>query len=413
MIIIENMKLNIQQLSDISEKYGDSFYLLDSEVFTSNYKEFLGAFRAIYPNTHIGYSYKTNYTPRLCKIVDNLGGYAEVVSDMEYSLAEKVGVSPDKIIVNGPYKSRNALEKFLLKGSIVNIDSLTEFNIVKDIIKAFPDNDFSIGVRCNFDIQDNNISRFGVDVKGEDFDNIISGIKVIPTLRLAGLHCHFPNRDLNSYKFRVENILKLVDELFETTPDYIDVGGGYFGKMHQSLKDQFNCDVPEFEQYAQIVASAFAKHYEEVENKPKLFLEPGSALVANTMRFVAKIIEIKNIRGRNIAMSTGSKFNIGLLSSTVNMPLTVIGKEALPKAVDSYDISGYTCIESDYLYKGYKGTLNKGDFIVFDNVGSYSIVFKPPFILPNVPIVDLNSQGEYALVKRQEEMEDIFNSFIF
>ena len=34
-----------------------------------------------------GNSYKTNYTSYICKPVKNLGGYAEVVSDMEYQVA--------------------------------------------------------------------------------------------------------------------------------------------------------------------------------------------------------------------------------------------------------------------------------------------------------------------------------------
>ena len=34
--------------------------------------------------------YKTNYTPHLCKIV-NEGKYAEIASEMEYAAAKKIG----------------------------------------------------------------------------------------------------------------------------------------------------------------------------------------------------------------------------------------------------------------------------------------------------------------------------------
>lgn len=34
-------------------KYGDSFYLVDSDVFRSNYKEMLQAFTNVYPDTRI------------------------------------------------------------------------------------------------------------------------------------------------------------------------------------------------------------------------------------------------------------------------------------------------------------------------------------------------------------------------
>ncbi|MCC4821136.1 decarboxylase, partial [Vibrio lentus] len=96
--------------------------------------------------------------------------------------------------------------------------------------------------------------------------------------------------------------------------------------------------------------------------QPTLILEPGSAIVGDTVKFVSKIIDIKSVRGEFIAMSSGSKFNIGLLSSSVNMPIEVFSKEQ-GEYFSDIDISGFTCIESDYLYKGYNGPLSKDDYV--------------------------------------------------
>ena len=92
------MNLDYEQINTISKQYGDSFYILDSEKFKANYQELLDSFRSIYENTSIGYSYKTNYLPKLCSIVNQQNGYAEVVSQMELELALKIGVKPSKII---------------------------------------------------------------------------------------------------------------------------------------------------------------------------------------------------------------------------------------------------------------------------------------------------------------------------
>ena len=70
------MKLNYNIIKDISRSHGDAFYLLDTEQFGLNYHELLAAFRKYYPETHIAYSYKTNYTPRLCRMIEDMGGYA-------------------------------------------------------------------------------------------------------------------------------------------------------------------------------------------------------------------------------------------------------------------------------------------------------------------------------------------------
>ena len=54
-----------------------------------------------------------------------------------------------------------------------------------------------------------------------------------------------------------------------------------------------------------------------------------------------------------------------------------------------------------------------GDYLVFSNVGSYSIVFKPQFIMPNVPIIEYRETiGTYEIIKRQETMNDVFSTFV-
>lgn len=410
------MELTWSNLNNVSKELGDAFYILDTKKFKNNFNTFLGEFRTIYPKTSIGYSYKTNYTPRLCNIVKELGGYAEVVSDMEYELALKVGVPYERIIVNGPFKSYENLKFFLSNGSIVNLDSYKEIENVIRIAKEDSEVQLNIGVRCNFEINDNTISRFGIDVDDNNFRKAFYSLKEHENVNLKGIHCHFPNRDLESYQYRADKIIALAKELFDTPPDYIDIGGGYFGKMNDSLKDQFSVSVPEYKEYAELIATKMISAYGEYEeeNQPELILEPGSAIVGDVIRFVLKVIEIKKVRENYIAMTTGSRFNIGLISSKINMPMEVIAKdETKSEFYSSIDVSGYTCIESDYLYRNFNGKMNIDDYLVFENVGSYSVVFKPPFILPNVPIIEFEDCGTVKMVKRQEKMEDIFATFNF
>ena len=91
------MELNKENLDLISSQYGESFYILDTEQFVKNYNNLLGAFRKYYSNSHIAYSYKTNYTPRLCYLINSMGGFAEIVSDMEGEIAYKIGMPVQKL----------------------------------------------------------------------------------------------------------------------------------------------------------------------------------------------------------------------------------------------------------------------------------------------------------------------------
>ena len=163
-------KITKQNLLQLAENYGDSFYLLDSVQFLKNYSELKSAFQVIYPHFNIAYSYKTNYVPKLCKMVNKMGGYAEVVSEMEMEIALKCGVEPTRIIWNGPVKDMDHVEDLLIAGGCVNIDNLTEAERIQRIAYRHRDKVIQVGIRCNFDVGDGTLSRFGLDVDGEEFD---------------------------------------------------------------------------------------------------------------------------------------------------------------------------------------------------------------------------------------------------
>lgn len=402
-------KKNVQQLLEV---YGDAFYVLDSTQFTKNFHELKEAFSKIYPNFNIAYSYKTNYTPKLCRIINELGGYAEVVSDMEMEIALRIGVEPKNIIWNGPYKKADKVEQLLLLGGTVNLDSVCEFDVVRNISNKYPNHQLNIGLRCNFDVGDGVVSRFGFDVNGDEFKQALELTKVLPNVKLAGLQCHFATRNLTTWRPRAEGMLRLLDSL-NIIPERIDLGGGLFGKMHESLQQQFDSLIPNYEEYAQAVAPLFAEHFACMDKKPQLLIEPGSALVGDCMRFVSKVVNIKNVRGKHIATLLGSIYNINPTLNKKNPPIEVVHMgESVPTEYVDLDFGGFTCIESDYLYRHYSGLLAQGDVVIFSNIGSYSVVLKPPFILPNFPVIDI-SEGKVELIKRGECFDDLFHTFSF
>ena len=106
----------------LTGEYGCPLYVFDKAGLVADFQRLQAAFRACYPKYRIAYSYKTNYAPRICSIVRELGGLAEVVSDMELTIARKVGYPDGEILYNGPTKGP-LMEDFLLKGGIVNIDN--------------------------------------------------------------------------------------------------------------------------------------------------------------------------------------------------------------------------------------------------------------------------------------------------
>ncbi|MDD3052592.1 MAG: pyridoxal-dependent decarboxylase, partial [Candidatus Cloacimonetes bacterium] len=331
-----------------------------------------------------------------------------VVSDMEMEIALRIGVKPERIIWNGPFKNYKKAEELLLAGGTVNLDSRYEISLVAEIARKNPEKVINIGIRVNFAINDEIVSRFGYDVESEDFIDALA-LTQIPNIHFTGFQCHFATRSLESWKPRVEGMLGLLEKL-KIVPEIIDLGGGMFGKMPDSLKSQFDSEIPTYNDYAEVVGSIFKKRFGN--NGPLLIVEPGSALVGDCMKFAAIVENIKDVRGKKIATILGSIYNINPTLNKKNPPLEVMNCGAKQEEYEDLDFGGFTCIESDYVYRHFKGKLAVGDFVVFGNAGSYSVVLKPPFILPNFPVLEI-SEGQIEVIKSGETFDDLFHTFSF
>ena len=128
-----------RELAEIAQQHGSPFYIFDKEAFIHNFKDIRAAFTQRYPFVTIGYSYKTNYIPYLCRLIQNLGGYAEVVSRLELDLALKIGCAPAEIIYNGPIKTADDIAFALSSGIVVNIDTIRELEFVTHMARHQPE----------------------------------------------------------------------------------------------------------------------------------------------------------------------------------------------------------------------------------------------------------------------------------
>ena len=403
------MEINQNTIRGLQNEFGEAFYLLDSAQFRKNFAELKIAFNNIYPNWNIAYSYKTNYTPKLCKIVNELGGYAEVVSEMELEIAKRVGCKMDRVIWNGPIKNVPIMEQFLLDGGTINIDSVEELEQVKDIHNRHADKLIHVGIRCNYDVNDGVVSRFGFDIDRAEFMEAVKFATTTKNVKFINFQCHFAKRQIAYWPARAKGMVDLIDRL-GIIPERIDIGGGLFGKMADSLRAQFSCEIPDYEAYAKAAAQVFADYFKDKDVKPELLIEPGSAVVGDCMKFIGTVKTIKNVRGKWIATVLGSQKNISMTG--INPPMEVIAMGGEQKEYKDLDFVGFTCIEGDVLYHNYTGKLAHQDAIVISNCGSYSLVMKPPFILPNFPVLDI-SEGKTEVIKRAENFDDLFHTFNF
>lgn len=412
--------LPYDQLEKLSRIYDSSFYLFSEERLAENFRRIQKAFQSVYPNLIIGYSYKTNYLPYLCKKVDQWGAYAEVVSRMEYDLAMKVVKDPRRIIVNGPLKHFDDLAVAFSNRNIVNLDSFYEIDLVRQYCQLYPDQEVKVGIRINADISERGISplqngypvsRFGFCVENGNAAFAIRELRNIQHVRVVGLHGHFStNRSVRNYE-KITSILSfLAREHLAEHIEYIDIGGGFYG----NIPDSFGIsNVPTFDDYAEAVGKIVNQELVSYGIQPTLIIEPGISLVADVFTFACRVVDSKQNRDHTFVLVDGSVNNVKPTMHDNNLPYHVIRRSSHLHE-GRFHVVGYTCMEKDYLLKNVEGIMPQvGDYIVFENVGAYTIVFQPPFIKGRPPIFGYDRDGSYLILRAKEGFNEFFPATMY
>lgn len=270
------------------------YYLFDLDGFRSNITELCTAVRRHYQNFELAYSFKTNYLRAACEAVKEAGGYAEVVSPYEYAYAKMLGFDGSKIVYNGVIPSFGKVHA-LAAGGMVNIDSFAEYEQLENFVELFH-TPMKVGVRVNLKVADSR-SRFGIPPESEEFQAIMRRIDDHPLMSLGGFHNHLHGRRWVRHWLQRASVM--VDLVKRYGGEYIDLGGGMWGKMPDSLYRQFSDRPNTYQEYGDAIGDLFAGAFPGGE--VRLLFEPGIGLVGSTMECVSHVVGIKSIRGKQYA----------------------------------------------------------------------------------------------------------------
>ena len=91
-------------VADLTKRFGSPLFAFSERTLRARIGEFRTAFRDRYPKVRFAWSYKTNYLDAICGIFHQEGWDAEVVSELEYEMARRIGIPGSRIICNGAHK---------------------------------------------------------------------------------------------------------------------------------------------------------------------------------------------------------------------------------------------------------------------------------------------------------------------
>lgn len=385
-------------------------FIFDEREFECGILKFKNALAEKFSNYVICFSVKTNSMPYAMMKALEFGCLAEVVSHDEYRLARLCGFAPERIIYNGPMKSKETFLMSLMSGGIVNIETKMELKW----LEALPEGKtYDVGLRLNINIShvsmedadgDDDNSRFGFSDESDEFAEAVDYISSIPKLRLAGLHIHRTthSRSPRFYERSVAYAVSVIQK-YDLKLDYLDVGGGFFGIFPNK---------PTFMDYTEAIYRPLTAA--GLQNL-RIIVEPGNALTASPFKFLTDVIDVKRVDDKIRFVTTdGSRNDVDPFFRKTDYLKEIIYASDDRPIEKKQVIAGCSCLEYDRLFTLEDApALEVGDRILYNNVGAYTFTLSPQFIRFWPRVYALSKNGEYHEVRRPTTADDIFKSSIY
>jgi len=408
-----NLRVGGFEARELAERFGTPLFVLDGERIRENYRRFRDAFSG-WERVVIAYAYKANSTLAVCRLLQQEGAGAEVVSEGELRVALKVGVPPDRIFFNGNAKTEREIELAVEKGVKLNLDSLEEVEVVGEVCRRLGKKT-EVGLRVNPGLEvpthpyiatGGKDSKFGMELDtGEALEGFRLALK--EGLPVKGIHCHLGSQllDLSPFREGTERVVGFMEELKSRLGlelEFVDLGGGLGvperpGERGPSPEELASTILPVLERGRRAGLKPFT-----------LVLEPGRYLVADAGLLLLRVEYVKPRQGRPTWVCVDGGINLllrpALLGTYYHME--VVGRRGKEELVN---VAGPLCQAGDVI--GRERRLprpRRGDLLAVFNAGAYTFTMSSQYNHRPRPAIVMVEGDRVEVVRKRESCEDLW-----
>lgn len=363
-------------LKEILKTYTTPVIIFLENRIRNNINTFLKVFKSAFNNFQCFYSFKANFLPEICSIVQSEGLGAELIGLPELKLALKLHFPPDKIIVGGPYLPQELIEKCVqekIKEIVVyDMNDLIRINSIAKNSQIVQD----ICLRINTQKYG---SKLGILLNHSNIMKLKKIINECENLKITTLLSHYSTQ-MNNFELFKKNVNILLDNIKILSDagikiENINLGGGF--------PEAVIMPENQLREVATKIKSLISNFEINIKN---IYFEPGRYLVGDAGLLTAKVIRVTDDRW--IFLNIGNHICPKFAKSSLRFYNATRIEE--PHKFKT-SIAGIMPIDQDVLAKDYFFTnnLKEGDIIVVTNIGAYNLTFSNrfPYLLPNIILV--------------------------
>ncbi|XP_076231000.1 ornithine decarboxylase 1-like [Calliopsis andreniformis] len=318
------------------------------------------------------YAIKCNPNPTVIKILAAMNGSFDCASKQEIKQVMKYGVPGERIIFANPAKLPSHI-RFAKKLNIERMTADSEAELLK-ISKIFPTAKVVIRIRCDAKIS--NISfgmKFGCDPDKEAVRLIRLTKSLGLTLHGFSFHVGSPCGELQAYRRGIsicKRLISIAKRLDCKDIHLIDIGGGFPGHIGYQIDD---------------LASIINDSIKDIDPSIKIISEPGQYYVTSAFTLVS-YIHTKKIVPIEREMVQMYYINCGVYNSFLDELLNLKSRIPIPLYQPSSEkkflsfVWGPTLDSIDCVLKNVMlPEFNIGDWLMWQNMGAYSVSFSITF----------------------------------
>jgi len=421
-----------KEINILAERYGTPLYLVDEKTLHNKLLELHNAYKGFEGDVKIAYSVKANFNPSILKTFMNDGITFDLTSLGELYFIKQLKGNPENIIYTSVTEEldeyievlKNGIRRIVISSyyGFINLSKAARIINIrpKIMVRINPE----VGVKAEVRASYKN-GKFGVPLNGGKIDSayfIIKSIYNNSLLDFEGFHFHLGSQITNfaCYVNALERLNSLINKLKKEINDFsittLDIGGG--------TPVFYNVPVPTPSEMASIYIEKL-NNLASIHGNFTLMIESGRFLVAESSIMISKIVNTKeyNDDHKIVILDTGYHLLLDAALLKQEYPQEVILCQNGIYEMNVNDIRNHPTVKNIHLVGRLCDTLdifpiskvsdlsdtNIGNYILFYNIGAYSLVFNMPFHCQTKPPVLMKTiDDDFKLIRKGTTYEELF-----
>ena len=405
-------------VESLVKKYGTPLFVYSEQTFTDHFQNLdreLGELDHL-----ICFAMKSNSNQGVLRVIANLGGGFDVVSEGELRRAVAAGGDPTKCVFAGVGKTEDEIA-YALKQRIYsfNVESEPELERINKVaaklkvrapvaVRVNPNVDAGTHAKITTGTYEN---KFGIAF--EEVEGVYARASKLKNLHLRGLQMHIGSQltEVNPFEAAVKKVIPLFEKLAKKYNfEFFSIGGGLGIRYQNALASGNEKWWQRPESKKLLTPKTYAERLVPLL-KPlgvRILIEPGRFISGNAGILVTKVEYVKRTGRKNFVI-VDAAMNDLIRPAFYDSYHEIVPLQKKTGSTIASDVVGPICESGDFFCKDRPlPKVGTGEYIALLSAGAYGSVMGSNYNTRSLPAEVLVKGNKSALVRERQPVEDIW-----